>query len=55
MEIKTLSLSPFTVEQINLIIKGLGKLPYEESATLIYSIQMQCTQQVNKIPGVDAT
>ncbi len=42
-----------TIPKAELILKGLSKLPYEESAELIQDISMQAQKQLQ--PKVDST
>ncbi len=43
---KTVTIT-FTVSQANTVIKALVKLPYEESAPIIATIQMQAEKQLS--------
>lgn len=38
----------FTVEQVNLILGSLAKLPFEVSSELIFNIRSQATPQVQQ-------
>ena len=40
----------FTLDELNMVLRGLGKMPFEESAPLIKAIQDQAGEQypVNK-------
>lgn len=39
-----------TLNQAQVILKGLGKLPLEESGDLFMDLQAQANQQINPLP-----
>ncbi|WP_020536760.1 hypothetical protein [Lewinella cohaerens] len=46
MDTKTLKLE-LTVEEVNLILSALGKLPFEQVFSLVNKIQQQAAEQLD--------
>ena len=44
-----------TIEEVNGVLMGLSKLPYEFSAPLIEKIKQQADPQVNPVATTEAT
>jgi hypothetical protein len=46
---QTLDLTGLTIDEINIVMMGLVKLPYETSAQLVDKVRMQASMQINQM------
>jgi hypothetical protein len=46
---QTLDLTKLTIDEVNIIMMGLVKLPYETSAQLVDKVRMQASMQLNQM------
>jgi hypothetical protein len=45
---QTLDLTQLTIDEVNIIMMGLVKLPYETSAQIVDKVRMQASMQLNQ-------
>ena len=45
----TLNLTELSIDEVNVIIMGLVKLPYETSAQVVDKVRIQASQQIQKL------